>query len=127
QRPAAVAGGDHVDGVRAELGDAVGGQRGDVVVLPAPRRKLRAVPGGLPVDPVGGGTAGRDHAGGGGRGADVVERARVAAAGHDRDTRGDRRLVGQGDRVVLGVRDRVAADGLVEHVHVVVQHGPLDR
>src|SRR5262249_5746555 len=67
QRPAAVTGGDHVDRVRVELGDAVRAERGDVVVLPATWRKLRTVAGGLPVDPVGGGPAHRDHAGRGGR------------------------------------------------------------
>ena len=39
----------------------------DVVVLPAAGRQLRAVPGGLAVDAVGGGPADRDHAGRGGR------------------------------------------------------------
>ncbi len=127
QRPGRVAGSDHVHGARVELVDATRAQRADVVVLPAAGREVRAVRVRLAVGTESGRRAHADHPGYVGRRADAAVGAVVAGGRDHHHARGNRCLVGQPHRVVLGVRDRVPAEGLKQHVDVVSHDRVLDR
>ncbi len=111
----------------AEVGDAGGGQRGDVVADPGAVGEVRRGVGGLQVQPVVGGARDLDHVRVGRR-ADGVGDAGVAGGHRHGHARGDGRVVEQRQAVAhAGVGVGVQAEGLVEHVDVVGAHGVVDR
>src|SRR5205085_12529267 len=99
----------------------------DVVVLPSTRGQLTAVPGGLAPEPIRGAGTYRDHPRCGGGRSEIVERTAIAGRCHHRHAGGDGGLVGQSDRVVLAVGQRVVADRLVQDVDTIVLHRTVYR